>query len=187
MEERELIAALKRGSDSAFRQLVEAYGDRIYNTVLGILQDAQEAEDAAQETFMRVHASIAGFREESSLSTWIHRIAVRKALEKIRGRKLRMRLRAFLPAWMPQESAQANSAYMHPGIRAENRAKARALQAAMDALPGNQRLAFTLVQVQGMRYDEACAIMGLGVKAVESLISRAKVNLRKRLEQYKPD
>ena len=70
---------------------------------------------------------------------------------------------------------------MHPGIRMEDRDKARALMQAIADLPERQRIAFTLIQVQGLTYEEVCAIMGLGRKAVESLISRAKVNLRKKL------
>ena len=70
-------------------------------------------------------------------------------------------------------------------LRTEDREKARALVEAIAALPERQRIAFTLIQVQGMAYEEVCSIMGLGLKAVESLVSRAKVNLRKRLGAHR--
>ncbi len=73
---------------------------------------------------------------------------------------------------------------MNPGIAAENKEKATALFRAIGQLPEKQQLAFNLIRVQGMKYEEATAIMGLGVKAIESLLSRAKENLKKNLEQY---
>ena len=92
MNEKELISCLKLGEELAFKLLVEKYQDRVYNSILNILQNADEAEDAAQETFIQVYESINGFKEESSLATWIYRIAIRKALEKIRKQKNRQRL-----------------------------------------------------------------------------------------------
>jgi len=66
--------------------MVENYRNRVYSTVFNILQDREEAEDVAQETFIQVFESVNSFKEQSSLSTWIYRIAVRKALDKIRRR-----------------------------------------------------------------------------------------------------
>ncbi|MFY8166870.1 MAG: RNA polymerase sigma factor, partial [Sediminibacterium sp.] len=87
MNEQELIARLKLGEEPAFKVLVQNYQDRVYYSVLNILHNAEEAEDTAQETFIQVYESIGGFKEASSLATWIYRIAVRKALEKIRKQK----------------------------------------------------------------------------------------------------
>lgn len=184
LQEQELIQELRRGNEPAFRWLVEHYRNRVFHTVLNILQDSKEAEDAAQETFIQVFESIGSFKEESSLYTWICRIATRKALDKIRRRKTREKLRKILPWWMPDEKRSAAENFQHPGIAAENKEKAAVLFRAIDALPEKQRLAFTLIKVQGMSYDEACAIMEQNVKAVESLITRAKLNLQKQLEEF---
>ena len=156
----------------------------MYNTVLNILQQEEEAEDAAQETFIQVFESIGKFKEESQLSTWIYRIAVRKALDKLRKRKLVKRLQVILPWWMPEEKKKGDNRFIHPGILAENKEKAGILFDAIRTLPASQRVAFTLIKVQGMGYDEAAAIMEQSVKAVESLVSRAKVNLQKKLSDY---
>lgn len=184
MTEQELIQELKAGAEPAFRWLVENYRNRVYYTILNILQEPDEAEDAAQETFIQVYDSIQGFRGEASLSTWIYRIAVNKALEKSRKAKNRQRLQQWLPWWMPEEKKSEKASYLNPGIRAENKEKAQALFTAIQALPERQRLAFTLIQVQGMSYEEACSIMELGVKAMESLVSRAKESLRRKLNDY---
>lgn len=185
LNEQELISGLKRGDEAAFRRLVEVHGDALYRLALGILQDPEDAEDALQEVFIRVHRSIGSFRGDSRLSTWLYRIAVHKSLEKVRSRKIRLGLRRWLPSWMPVEGERSAGVWMHPGIRTEDREKARALMEAIEALPERQRIAFTLIQVQGMAYEEVCSIMGLGLKAVESLVSRAKVNLRKRLGAHR--
>lgn len=185
LEEQALIRLLRQGDEAAFRHLVETYHERVMRLALGILRDPVEAEDAAQETFIRVHEAIGGFREDARLSTWIHRIALNRALEKARRNRIRERLGAWLPGWVPQEGRGSVSGWMDPGIRAEDREKAAALYRAIDSLPRNQRIAFTLVVVQRMRYDEVCPILGMGVKAVESLVSRAKAGLRKKLISYR--
>lgn len=184
MNEQELIQQLRQGNEPAFRWLVENYRNQVFHTVLNILQDTKEAEDAAQETFIQVFESIGSFKEESSLSTWIYRIATRKALDKIRRRKTRQKLHRILPWWMPEETKSGTDAFHHPGIAAENKEKAAVLFKAIESLPEKQKLAFTLIKVQGMNYEEACEIMQQNIKAVESLISRAKVNLQKQLEDY---
>lgn len=174
MNEQELIQQLRQGEEPAFRYLVNSYRNRVYSSVLNILQDPGEAEDAAQETFIRVFESIGSFKGDSLLSTWIYRIAIRKALERIRKRKSRNRLHSIMPWWMPEEKKSAQAHYLNPGITAENKEKAKALFSAIAALPDNQRIAFNLIRVQGMAYNEACDIMQVSVKAMESLVSRAK-------------
>ena len=184
MIEKELIASLKQGEASAFKVLVENYQDRVYYSVLNILHNAAEAEDTAQETFIQVYESISGFKEESSLATWIYRIAIRKALEKIRKHKNRQRLHSIVPWWMPSEEKSVDAAYLNPGINNENKEKATIILKAISELPNNQRVAFTLIRVQGMKHEEASEIMQLSIKAIESLLSRAKENLKNKLKHY---
>jgi len=184
LNEQELIQQLKQRNESAFRWMVENYRNRVYSTVFNILQDREEAEDVAQETFIQVFESVNSFKEQSSLSTWIYRIAVRKALDKIRRRKTRQKLNQLLPWWMPNEKKSAGASFNHPGILIENKEKAAVLFKAIKLLPEQQQLAFTLIKVQGMNYEETCAILQKNVKAVESLMSRATVNLQKQLEGY---
>ncbi|MEI6586212.1 MAG: RNA polymerase sigma factor [Sediminibacterium sp.] len=184
MNEKELISRLKLAEEAAFKVLVENYQDKVYYSVLNILQNANEAEDTAQETFIQVFESIGGFKEESSLATWIYRIAVRKALEKLRKQKNRQRINSIIPWWMPSEEKSIDAAYLNPGISNENKEKTTLLFKAISELPNNQRIAFTLIRVQGIKHNEACAIMQLSTKAVESLLSRAKENLKNKLKYY---
>lgn len=184
MNEKELISRLKLGEEPAFKSLVEHYQDRVYYSVLNILHNANEAEDTAQETFIQVYESIKGFREESSLATWIYRIAVRKALEKIRKQKNRQRLHSIGVWWMPSEDKSIDAAFLNPGITEENKETATIILKAISKLPSNQRIAFTLIRVQGIKHEEVSEIMQLSIKAIESLLSRAKENLKKKLESY---
>ena len=98
MNETELIQLLCERDEPAFRILVEQYKNRIFSTILNILQDKEEAEDTTQDVFIQVFESISSFKKESLLSTWIYQIAVRKALDKLRKRKTRSRLHQFIPS-----------------------------------------------------------------------------------------
>ncbi len=184
MNEQELIEQLGQKNESAFRWLVEHYRNRVYHTALNIVQDPKEAEDIAQETFIKVFESIRNFKMESSLSTWIYRITVHGSLDKIRRKKTRERLQKIIPWWMPAENKSSGSAFYHPGIAAENKEKAAVLFRAIETLPEKQRIAFTLIKVQGISYEEAGSMLNQNIKALESLITRAKQNLQKKLESY---
>jgi len=90
------IGVLKAGDEAAFRALVEMYQDRVFNTCLGFLESLEEAEDAAQETFMEVYHAVQHFREEAKLSTWIYRIAMTKALMAISKKRRKKGFAVFL-------------------------------------------------------------------------------------------
>jgi RNA polymerase sigma-70 factor (ECF subfamily) len=184
LNEPALIKQLQQKQEPAFRQLVETYQDKVYATVFNMLMDVHEAEDTAQEVFIRVYESIGNFRQESSLSTWIYRIAVRKAIDKLRKRKYRQKLDQWFRPDNPSGKNPEEACLEHPGVLSEQKEKAVALFRAVSQLPLNQQTAFTLVKIQGMRYDDAAAAMDMNIKAVESLISRAKIKLQKMLEKH---
>jgi len=91
LTELELIQGLRNGDENAFRFLVDTYQDRIFNTSLGIVQNAEDAEDVAQEVFIQVYKSIHSFKGESKLSTWMYRIATTRSLDLLRSRKSKKR------------------------------------------------------------------------------------------------
>ena len=188
MEEQQLIESLKRGDESAFREVVDTRQGLVYNTVLGILQNAEDAEDVTQEVFIKVFESIRTFKGESAFSTWLYRIAVTSALEFLR-RKNRKKRFAFLTSLFPdgQRPVVNPPDFIHPGVQLDQRENARALFEAIGKLPENQRVAFTLHKVEGLSYQEIADIMGTSVSAVESLMHRAKLNLRKLLENFYKD
>ncbi len=170
---------LRQGDEPAFRWLVNNYRNRVYHTVLNLLQNNKEAEDAAQETFIQVYQSIHRFREDASLATWICKIAGRKAIDKLRRKNTREKW----TNWWGKENNQEED-FEHPGILAENKEKAAILFKAISELPEPQRVAFTLIKVQGLSYKEACDILQKNSKAIESLIVRARINLQKKLTEH---
>lgn len=187
MQESEFIQQIQLGDDRAFRILVEEHKDRVYNTCLGFLRNPQDAEDATQDVFIQVFESIGDFREDSALSTWIYRIAVTKSLELIRKRKRKKRY-GFFKALMntddDPEDASDKDFYPHPGIALENKERAEVLMAAIEKLPENQRVAFTLHKIEDLSYKKIAVVMETSLSAVESLIHRAKKNLQKNLYEY---
>jgi RNA polymerase sigma factor (sigma-70 family) len=90
LNEQEFIVSLQNGDQRAFKQLVETWQNMVYNTVLSIVQDMQEAEDLTQEVFIQVYQSVKNFRGDAKLSTWIYRVAVTKALDAERKKNEKM-------------------------------------------------------------------------------------------------
>lgn len=185
MEEKALIIDLKKGSEFAFRHLVESYQSKVFNTVLSIMQSMEEAEDISQEVFVEIYESIQQFRGDAKLSTWIYRIATTKALEAYRKKKAAKRFAIFTSLFGEDtEVVHHPPDFEHPGIVLENKERGKVLFKAIAKLPDNQRVAFTLCNIEGLSYQEITEVMQVSLSSVESLIFRAKTNLRKILSDY---
>ena len=184
-DELDLIERLKRGEESAFRSLVEQYQDLVYNTALGIVQNESDAEDVAQEVFIQVYRSIGTFKSEAKLSTWIYRITTTRALDLLRARKSKKRFGLLKRLWETEEESPVEniSDFNHPGVSLERKEEAAQLMHAITQLPENQKVAFVLHKLEGLSYLEIAEVMGNTLPAVESLMHRARLNLRKILEK----
>jgi RNA polymerase sigma-70 factor (ECF subfamily) len=183
MEEKILITGLKKRDRNSFEELVNIYKDRIYNVTIGMIQGVEDAEDLTQEVFVDVFNSISEFREESSLNTWLYRIAVNKSLELIRKRSRKKRFGFMTSIFSNTEELQIPD-FEHPGVKLENKERAAVMFKAIAKLPETQRTAFTLSKVEEFSYKEISEIMKVSVASVESLLFRAKANLKKSLENY---
>lgn len=180
----ELIQGLKAGDEAVFRYLVNTYQDRVFNTAIGIVQNAEDAEDVAQEVFIQVYRSIHNFKGESKLSTWLYRIATTRALDHLRSRKSKKRF-----GFMQRIFGDANEPlhelpdFNHPGVALDRKENAAQLFKAIAQLPENQKTAFILHKLEDLSYQEISEVMKTSMPAVESLMHRAKQNLRKILEK----
>lgn len=185
MIEQLLIERLKQGEESAFRDIVESRQGMVYNTVLGLVQNAEDAEDVTQEVFIKVFESIRQFKGESAFSTWLYRIAVTTSLEFLRKKKRKKRF-AFVTGLFGDNNQPAYDPadFVHPGVQLDNRENARVLFQTIKKLPENQRVAFSLHKVDGLSYQEVAQVMETTVAAVESLIHRARQNLKKMLKDH---
>lgn len=185
MNEQELLNQLQAGNESAFKTLVETHQKRVFNTVLAIVQNFEEAEDVSQEVFMEAYQSVKKFRGDSKLSTWLYRIATTKALEEIRKKKTAKRFAFFTNLFGDDnEILHQPVEFEHPGVVLEHKENSKTLFKAINLLPDNQKVAFTLYNVEGLSYQEITEVMQLSLSSVESLLFRAKTNLRKSLGDF---
>ena len=170
-------------SDSDFREIVLENQDRVYNLCLSFMKNAEEAEDMAQEVFLHVYQNIEKFKGESKLSTWIYRITSNKCLEEIR-RKGRKKRAAFIEDISDRTIQNQVKDFFHPGVALEDQERAEVLFQAIDKLPEQQKVAFTLTKVEHLSYSEVSKVMKKSVGSIESLLFRAKKNLRIFLTAY---
>jgi RNA polymerase sigma-70 factor (ECF subfamily) len=180
------LMKLKEGDERTFREFVNQHRNHVFNTALGLLQDTENAEDVTQEVFVEVFRSVARFKEECSILTWIYRITVSKSLELIRRRNRKKRTGILFSLFGNEDYLMVTntSSFYHPGIKLENKERAVILFQAIEKLPVNQRTAFTLHKLENLSYAELAEVMGISVSSVESLMFRAKQNLRKLLGNY---
>jgi RNA polymerase sigma-70 factor, ECF subfamily len=187
MTDAELIQRLKDQDNTAFRQLVEKYQTLVFNTCYNLLRHAEDAEDITQEVFIEVFESIHQFRNESKLSTWLYRVAINKSFNLIRKNKRRSLVSSIenfftgeKKSKLEVEDTSANDSPETIGYRE----RSGILQSAIDSLPENQRIAFSLNKYDELSYQQITEIMNLSLSSVESLIHRAKLNLQKKLVNY---
>ncbi len=184
MNKPELVLLLQQGDEPAFKQLVDEYQDMVYNTALGIVQQEDDADDITQEVFIQVFRSISSFKGDSKFSTWLYRITLSKAFDHEKKKKRKKRF-GFVQGLFDHDAElhSKESGFEHPGVKLENKEKAGQLFEALKLLPEKQRIAFTLHKLEGQRNEEVAEIMNTTVYAVEALMSRAKINLRKELQK----
>ena len=182
--ETELIEQLKLGDETAFKTIVEQWKDMVYNTILGIVQNETEAEDLAQDVFIKVFEKINTFKGDSKFSTWLYRIATTTALDHLRSKKRKKRFGFLQSLGGGNDEKESIPDFNHPGVSLDNKERAAVLFKAIESLPENQKTAYTLHKLEGLSYRDVSEVLNTTVSAVESLMSRANQNLRKELEEY---
>lgn len=180
-----LLEELKAGKQSAFKQVFDRYGNQMFNLAFGVCGNKSDAEDIVQESFAEIFRAISSFRGDAAISTWIYRITMNKALEAERRKKRKKRTAVLVSILgFGQREEYHSVTWEHPGIIAENKELAEILFKALEKIPESQRIAFTLHKTEGLEYKEVAEIMHISLSSVESLMHRAKTNLRKHLAEY---
>jgi RNA polymerase sigma factor (sigma-70 family) len=172
---------------AAFRAFIAMHQERVYNVVLNRVQDVKDAEEITQDVFVDVFRNPGAWRGEAAVSTWLYRIAMNKCIDHLR--KKQRRNRWTISGWIkpPEEDDDpATGDFFHPGIAAENREKATVLFKALKRLPTKQHTAWMLHEMDDRSYKEIGHIMQLSVSSVESLLFRARQNLKKILSAMYP-
>lgn len=185
--ERSLLRRLRDRDERAFRELIEAHRDRVYNICYRMLGNRHESEDVAQEVFITVFKTIDTFREESKFSTWLYRVAVNHSKNRIKY--LARRFDKQRDELDDQSSGANGTPIGAPLPSAPDRALEGAqmeklLQEAIASLDEEQRTVVILRDVEDLSIEEICEITNLPDGTVKSRLHRARLVLRKRLAKH---
>jgi RNA polymerase sigma factor (sigma-70 family) len=188
-QHRLLLSQVAEGSEPAFAELYAIYKNSVYNTALSYLQNTLEAEEVTQDVFIKIHASSAFFQAKSSVKTWIYRITINHTLDQLRHKKRQKRFGDFVQLFQPDGSNPSLEIpdFDHPGVLLDQKEDARIVFKAIALLPEQQKTAFILAFIEELPQQEVALVMNVSIKAVESLLHRAKKNLRTSLNNLFPD
>lgn len=186
--EAQFIERLRRGDGAAFETLVNERSGEIYGLLYRLTENGEEARDLTQETFLRAFQSIAHFRGESDLRTWIYRIAINQARNRWRWWRRRRR-----DSTVSIDSANENGREaLVASLKADNSSdperdalaheRERALRKALSGLRRLHREVVVLRDIEGLAYEEIAVALGINVGTVKSRLARGRQELRRKLE-----
>jgi RNA polymerase sigma-70 factor (ECF subfamily) len=176
MDDRDLVKRLKDGDLTAFAELVRRYEDRIYNLCRYLVRDPGDAQDAAQEVFLKAFRRFKDFRPDASLYTWLYRIAVNTCIDYRRRSRREASREDVLSDDLPSAEPFPDQIY-------ESKEIAEAIQAALPKLREKLRAPIVLREIEGLTYEEIADVLHISVGTVKSRISRARDGLRNLLKK----
>jgi RNA polymerase sigma-70 factor (ECF subfamily) len=172
-----LLARLRAGDPRAFEELVIGYQHRVFGVALRMLGNRAEAEEIAQEVFLRAHRAVADFRGEARLGTWLYGIASRLCLNRLASPDRRMgrgdAILADMTAATPDAAAELERAELDAALRT-----------AIAELPEERRLVLVLRDVEGLSYEQIAEALAVDPGTVRSRLHRARMQLKEKLERF---
>jgi RNA polymerase sigma-70 factor (ECF subfamily) len=181
-DERALVARARAGDESAFAQLVTEHSARVYGALRRFGLDPQEADEVAQEVFLRAWRGLARFEQRSQFSTWLYRIAFNEAQRRLARRPPATALRR--PGDDDEIAALPDATGAGPQARTLDREFEQVLERALAQLPADLRAAVVLRDLEGLSTEEAAAVAGVRQAAFKSRLHRGRMQLRALLEPY---
>jgi RNA polymerase sigma-70 factor, ECF subfamily len=157
---------------SEFHELLRKYQDRIYNLCRYMLGNRQDAQDAAQDAFLKAYKNLGDFRPEASLYSWLYRIAVNTCLDYRKKTSIKVLRDAPLSEEEPSGAPSAEATY-------ESKRISESVQSALQKLPKKLGPAIILREIEGLSYEEIAEVLRTSVGTVKSRISRAREELRR--------
>jgi RNA polymerase sigma-70 factor (ECF subfamily) len=175
-----------RGDLAAFRALVDRYQNRLVNVLYQVVGDQSEAEDLAQNVFLKVYKAAGRYRPEAKFSTWLYRIATNTALNALKARRRRpmVSLDEMEEQGRPMNAPAGTPE--RPDRVLQRLEVVRAVQQALRQLPERQRMAVILHRFEGLSYQEIGEALSVSVDAVDAMLRRAKASLRDALGLHRP-
>ena len=181
----ELAALAARGDSGAFEALMRRHNRMLFRTARAILRDDAEAEDALQEAYLQAYRSLASFRGEAQVSTWLARIVANEALQRLRKQTRRADI---VPLLQPADGTQLEQVMdsdidKAPEMTAARHQMRRLLESQIDALPEAYRTVFMLRAVEELSVEETAAVLDIPAATVRTRLFRARSMLRETLAQ----
>ena len=178
MQEADLAARLRKGDLRAFEELVIAYQHRVFGVAVRMLGNRAEAEEIAQETFLRAHRALPEFRGQARLGTWLYAIASRLCLNRLAAPERRLArgdddALAVAPSHEPDAAATLERAELDAALRE-----------AIAGLPEERRIVVILRDLEGLSYEEIAEVLALEPGTVRSRLHRARMDLKAKLERF---
>ena len=175
-----LVDRLRRGDARAFDELVTAYQHRVFSVALRMLRNRTEAEEVAQEVFLRVYRTVAAFRGDAKLSTWLYAIASRVCLNRLASSDRRVTREG------DETLTRLASGDATPVDELERSELEATLHRAIAELPEERRIVVVLRDLEGLSYEEIAAALDLELGTVRSRLHRARMDLKEKLERFLP-
>lgn len=182
IQEQEFIKELKAGSERAFSRLINENQTKVYRIALSIVKNHSDAEDIAQEVFIRIYTSISSFKGNSSLATWIYKITYNRSLDFLKKNNKKMKTTKTLDDPEDAELLTLAGEKFIPEKEFEDKQMKEDIQAALQKLPEDQRQLIELKDIHGFSYEEIMEITGLKDGTMKSRLNRARTSLRKMLQ-----
>jgi RNA polymerase sigma-70 factor (ECF subfamily) len=187
LDDARLVELSRAGDPGGFRTIMQRHNRRLYRIARGVLGDDAEAEDVVQESYMRAFQNLAAFRGDSSLATWLTRIAINEAL----GRKRKRRPMIDLSNLDMIDDQGETRVLIFPGVRGGDNPEAdatraeirRLLERAVDDLPEPFRLVFVMREIEQMSVEETAAQLDILPETVKTRLHRARRLLRDALQE----
>ena len=181
-----LMLKFKERDKAAFEQLLDKYQKPVINFIYRMIQDRDEADDLAQEVFVRVYNSAKRYEPKAKFSTWIYRITKNLCLNELRRRKRKF---ISLDETISTEEGELKREIASPEATSPYQDTSKhelqkVVKEAIESLPANQRIAVILRRYEQLSYEDIAKALECSVSAVKSLLSRAKESLKEKLTPY---
>jgi RNA polymerase sigma-70 factor (ECF subfamily) len=185
-EEQALLERIRSGDESSFELLVKEHTGKVIALAWRLVGNREEAEDLAQEAFLRLHRSLPKFRGESRISTWLYRTTTRLAIDYLRRERIKRKLFFFRQDNnAPDPVELARDTRNDPGRTFQSQEAMQALRKSMEKLSSRQQVVFTLRHYEGLPLKEIAEHLGLEIGTVKAHLHRAVTQLRQDLTDYR--
>jgi len=181
----ELVRRARGRDEAAIRLILQSNNRRLYRIARGILRNDSEAEDVVQETYVRAFTHLENFRGDSSLATWLARIAMNEALGRLRRQRPGVEWTSLPPGTLEAQIIQfpLSATSVDPEKSMAQREIQHVVEHAIDELPDAFRIVFITRVIEGMNVEETAEILGLKPETVKTRLHRARTILRDKVEK----